>query len=154
MPQLKKHCPACARKDLHSRASECSCGHIFYVKRNTDVSADWATLEVGSTVKSVRGAGPYAVIKTGKHKGERVSYGSFGTFVIDEINEDGIWVRELKALAFGSKAIPGGITGRQIFVYMAKARLGATGIIHQAPHRLTHQMDRAQTEKRILRGRG
>ncbi len=155
MAQLKKHCPACKAKDLHSRASECShCGFTFYIKRNSDVSADWATLEIGSTVKSVRGAGPYAVVRKINEDPYRVSFGTFGTFVIKEITEDGLWVRELKAMAFGSKAIPSGITGREHFIYMAKERMGATGVVRQSPHKILFQMDRVNTNKRVSRGRG
>jgi len=154
MAQLKKHCPACSATDLHSRAAECKhCGFVFYIKKGADVSADWRTLEIGSTVKSVRGAGPYAtVIRNGQR--ERVSYGSFGDFVINEIVDDGLWVREIRALAFGGKAIPTGVTGRDIFVYMSEPRPGVTGVIRQAPHKLTFLLNRKDTEKRILRGRG
>lgn len=81
----KKSCPECEGK-CHARLSACECGHIFFHKK-LSVVEDWKKLEVGDTVKSVKGHGSYWLNSETK---EKTYMGVYGKLIIKNITNDGI----------------------------------------------------------------
>lgn len=95
-----KKCPRCS-SSVHARKSECSCGHIFYHKKNRPVD-NWKELKVGEAVKSVHGNGPYWQDPETK---EKIYMGHYGKFIVKDVGKDYLKcspVRTLKSASCGT----------------------------------------------------
>lgn len=128
------------------RAKACvECGEIFERKvklisqekqadiratKDGDISFDWATLQKGDRIKSLKGHGPYTVVEkdllgNGILSKERVAMGYYGKFKVIEVQEDGI-------LAIGNHREGENAT---CFIYMGTPCLSPYGI-YREPHKL------------------
>ena len=87
-----KTCPECDEK-CHARKSTCECGFVFYKKKNRTIE-DWKSLQKGDVVKSVGANGPYWL---NPETQEKTYMGSYGKFVVQEIEKDYIVVTESRA---------------------------------------------------------
>ena len=85
-----KSCPSCNER-VHARKSECSCGHLFYERKNK-VITDWKSLKAGDTIRSVYGNGPYYINPETK---EKTYMGSYGKFVVNYVGDNYIRCQEI-----------------------------------------------------------
>lgn len=108
---------------------------VIKIPRPVAPPIDWAALQKGDRVKSIKGYGPYIMVEKdllgdGRLTKERVPMGYYGKFRVVEILEDGI-------RATGNKQEG---ENANCFLYMGTPCLGPNGVYREA-HKLVKLKD-------------
>ena len=126
----QKLCKECKQVNA-ARQRICKwCGTKFALtnKKMRGEITNWKDLQKGEVVRVINGTGPYYVFTrdcSEGNEGDRISLGAKGSYIVHEIDQDGIH-------CYGASHRNSGFT----FVYMGKEEFRESTNIHRRPHRL------------------